>query len=471
MINLELNIAGPPSDAGDVQRNAFGQLPAILESSVKRPVIQNGEPVQLRLVDGPVDPSGGVFATSPATDRPVGEDEISIDIFVENVASTGGRYYLRVSSATSGALVVGRRYEISSFLAGDDFTNVGAGANTTGTVFTATGTTPTTWSHSSIVKEITLNIDYNAPLTQPGLDPSLTALMSGTLVIGNLYIIDGFMAGDDFSNIGGTNVSGFAFVATGDTPTTWTNYSILRQLTTVQDILNATGAISSAGGVQLSQASLVAINALFLSNGVRVLISGDSSNLAPSGTTITSEVIRAGTSALTEIQQITFTIPNVGSVTDLTPLPDAAASVTEIQAGDTDHASIQRITLDPPPVGGSFSFLIGVSPADQVNKMAVWNLSEDGMFALVGTDYSVVKSAFNAWDFQWVANGAQDPITVVTDGLIVPIGLSGEVDMDADVLAELQAFFGTLTPVMRVNYTPSGGTERKLLSTPTSILS
>ena len=49
---------------------------------------------------------------------------------------------------TSGALVVGVEYTILDFNAGDDFTNVG-GTNVTGTVFTATGTTPTTYSNGS----------------------------------------------------------------------------------------------------------------------------------------------------------------------------------------------------------------------------------------------------------------------------------------------------------------------------------
>ena len=39
-------------------------------------------------------------------------------------------------------LVVGRTYKIISYVAGDDFINVG-GANVTGNIFTATGTTPT----------------------------------------------------------------------------------------------------------------------------------------------------------------------------------------------------------------------------------------------------------------------------------------------------------------------------------------
>lgn len=56
-----------------------------------------------------------------------------------------------------------------------------------------------------------------------------TTLTSGSLVIGELYEIEDFKAGDDFANVGGTNVDNTFFVATVITPTTWTNSSVLRR--------------------------------------------------------------------------------------------------------------------------------------------------------------------------------------------------------------------------------------------------
>jgi hypothetical protein len=66
-------------------------------------------------------------------------------------------------SLTSGLLVVGKKYVITTFNAGDDFTNVGAASNASGTVFTATGTTPTTWSHSSVLDGGVVTIGFKAP--------------------------------------------------------------------------------------------------------------------------------------------------------------------------------------------------------------------------------------------------------------------------------------------------------------------
>lgn len=50
---------------------------------------------------------------------------------------------------TSGVLAVDSEYTISGYTASDDFTNVGAASNANGVVFTATGTTPTTYTNST----------------------------------------------------------------------------------------------------------------------------------------------------------------------------------------------------------------------------------------------------------------------------------------------------------------------------------
>ncbi len=47
------------------------------------------------------------------------------------------------------------------------------------------------------------------------------------LVTGRTYEIVDYVAGDDFVNVGGTNVTGCIFTASGTTPTNWTNFSQL----------------------------------------------------------------------------------------------------------------------------------------------------------------------------------------------------------------------------------------------------
>jgi len=59
---------------------------------------------------------------------------------------------------------------------------------------------------------------------------SQTEQTSGTLTIGKAYRIKDWITDDDFTNVGGTNEDGNEFVATGTTPTTWTNNSKVVQI-------------------------------------------------------------------------------------------------------------------------------------------------------------------------------------------------------------------------------------------------
>lgn len=51
----------------------------------------------------------------------------------------------------NSTLVIGKNYIIVDFVPGDNFTNVGASSNVNGVSFTATGTTPTTWSNGTTI--------------------------------------------------------------------------------------------------------------------------------------------------------------------------------------------------------------------------------------------------------------------------------------------------------------------------------
>jgi len=109
------------------------------------------------------------------------------------------------TAQTSGTLVAGNTYKITTFVTGDDFSNLG-GTNVTGNVFVATGTTPTNWTHASTLIQV-------------------------LVTKGNQYIISTFVSGDNFTNIGaGSNVQGNIFTAIDVVPTTWTHGSILQQV-------------------------------------------------------------------------------------------------------------------------------------------------------------------------------------------------------------------------------------------------
>jgi hypothetical protein len=115
---------------------------------------------------------------------------------------------------------------------------------------------------ASEVKDL---ISGNIPFHYQGA--TQVAQTSGTLTIGKTYIIDDWITADDFTNVGGLNVDGTIFVATGTTPTTWTNSSSLRPL----------------GAVALyDQTSITANNWFDLANGNTGAVTG-ASVLNPDG--------------------------------------------------------------------------------------------------------------------------------------------------------------------------------------------
>jgi hypothetical protein len=72
----------------------------------------------------------------------------SVSLLIYN--TTTNKYeYNNTPLQTSGLLTIGKVYHIYDYNVGDDFTNVGAASNATGEIFTATGTTPTTWTNGS----------------------------------------------------------------------------------------------------------------------------------------------------------------------------------------------------------------------------------------------------------------------------------------------------------------------------------
>ena len=102
----------------------------------------------------------------------------------------GGPIWCRLTN-TDPLLVVtlapGTKYYIRTYEAGDDFTNVGAASNATGIVFTATSTTPTTWTKGSVLQKVLAEFDVqiNQSITQYQTtalqinDPNFVAMKPG----------------------------------------------------------------------------------------------------------------------------------------------------------------------------------------------------------------------------------------------------------------------------------------------------
>lgn len=96
-----------------------------------------------------------------------------------------------------------------------------------------------TLSCPMIINRSLTNSEYNTLYTNEGLIPSgskwgwgsKTILTSGSIEVGEQYRINTYISGDDFTNVGASsNESGVEFIATGDTPSIWTNSSELEKI-------------------------------------------------------------------------------------------------------------------------------------------------------------------------------------------------------------------------------------------------
>ena len=164
---------------------------------------------------------------------------------------------------TSGLLTQGSTYKIITYNALDDFRNIG-GTNASGTIFTATGTTPTAWTFGSSLQQI-------------------------LIAFGNQYIIESFVSGDDFTNLGATNATGNIFTSTGIAPNVWSHGSILQQVsfpTTVKvstglvqfELLASVSALRPTGSYGL-RLSLAQVNSIYISSDAESDVLGFASDI------------------------------------------------------------------------------------------------------------------------------------------------------------------------------------------------
>jgi len=99
---------------------------------------------------------------------------------------------------TSGTLVIGQHYKITNYISGDDFSNIATTlegtVNTTGYTFTATGTTPTTWTNGSTVQRVGMPGAYYIyfdQLTGELITSSSTAFSTSSNIIIALVYFNG----------------------------------------------------------------------------------------------------------------------------------------------------------------------------------------------------------------------------------------------------------------------------------------
>jgi len=109
----------------------------------------------------------------------------------------------------------------------------------------------------------TQTLNFNSATTNKGIFQvwgNATILSLGALVIGQTYEIIQYVAGDDFLNVGASsNATGEIFVATGTTPTIWTNGSVLTNNTIGLYVSNTNNVGIGTGTFQASMVGGVTI--------------------------------------------------------------------------------------------------------------------------------------------------------------------------------------------------------------------
>lgn len=369
---------------------------------------------------------------------------------------SAGTFYLKVgSSLTSGSLSSGKRYLIVSYVSGDSFTNVGAGSNATGTVFTASGTTPTTWTNGSSLIEITADLafDVSASYLQTALNATLAIANAGnvtvTLSSTGVYLIQFVTAGaktllgGDGTSLAPQSVVSISRIQTGT--------SSVKEIQLVRLVQNpycfatpSTALPVAAAGVtqvQTGSASQPSIQRLTLDPAPYA----GTFSFTIDGPNKTSGALVAGKTykIATFVAGDSFT--NVGAGSN-------ATGVTFVATGTTPTTWTNGSTLK-----------------EVRSYTADYNISEEEMQTLVGsTDHVVTKSAGNSWTFQWLTNGAHDAIAANVTGLSVPIGVSGALSLSTYGL--FQAFAATtaetLTLTLEVELQFSGEDPRTVLQVP-----
>ena len=206
-------------------------------------------------------------------------------LIIADPSNVGIDYPDGATITTNGSLVVGLKYRITVYDGSDNFVSVGASRNAANVEFIATGesstVSPTTWNDDSIVKPILeteamyriktfetgddfTNVGASSNATEQvfiatGSTPTTwtngsvitklkRAYFSVNEISGEQYSIIDFNTGDDFTNVGGTNQTGAVFTATGTTPATWDNNSKLqRDKQTTANVATSNASASGSG--------------------------------------------------------------------------------------------------------------------------------------------------------------------------------------------------------------------------------
>ena len=248
-----------------------------------------------------------------------------------------------------------------------------------------------------------------------------------------------------------TPTSGVFTVTFGANTTSELAYDI--SASALATALNALASVISAGGVTVSLTTTGVYFIEFVSNGAQTAFSGDGTGLNPASSIVVSTVV-PGTSSTPEIQVLQLRANPYASTNTWTSLPVADSIVTEIAPGSVSTQNIQQVELNPAPYAGTFQITV----AGGTSTPIAWNATATDVSNALPTGYTVTGGTAGPWQITQTASGTASAYTVNVSGLLVPVGLTGTLNLST--YSMLQAFLGagdTIGLKMEIQVTPSGG--------------
>lgn len=198
----------------------------------------------------------------------------------------------------------------------------------------------------------------------------------------------------------------------------------------LQVALNALASITSAGGVAVTGNIAGPYRIVFVSNGAQALFTSATPNSLFPSSTVAVTTDQAGTSTTPATQVITLGQAATVVAAISTPQSSPAVTVTSLQG-----TVIQRVSIPAGTYGGTFTLTTNGNTTAAIPFAAQIDVVAAAMNALSGVAGCTVWPGQNFWDITIPSWG--HAITGSATGLIVPLTLSGTLDLTPQAVTDL----------------------------------
>jgi|SRR5579871_1088949 len=219
---------------------------------------------------------------------------------------------------------------------------------------------------------------------------------------------------------------------------------------TLAAALNALASITTAGGVLVTGPIGGPFVVTFNVAAVTALMTVGTNALFPA-TGITIARSATGTSTIAEVQTITIAQQAAAKITSWAAQPAAAITVTSISGTVT-----QRISIPAGTYGGTFTLTLNGNTTTPIPFAAQMDVVAAAVNALPGVTGATVWPGQNYWDI--TISGNTFAFTGTAAGLIVPLNLTGTLDLSTQTVADLLAGADSAQVPLVIQATAGGST-------------